>query len=223
MKKKADRNLKSEQEEPEQLVVIDRRPNYETDEPTDAEQPRYPSFLEELKARAEKAEQHTREISAAYRRIEEERDAFRERLNRDLERRVDIARAELMRKILEVADDLDRAIMVARDMKEPSPMLEGVVLIRDRLMQALASEGVETFSTVGEPFDPNIAEAMLVEPTDEPGRDNRVLEELQPGYMIKGTLLRPARVRVARLQAPGSESADEPPGSPGSEPTPRDP
>jgi len=223
MKKKDDRDLKKNEEDPEKVVVIDRRPNYESDEPGDTEEPRYPSFVEELKARAEKAEQHTREISAAYRRIDEERDAFRERLNRDLERRVDIARAELMRKILDVADDLDRAIAVARDMKEPSPMLEGVVLIRDRLMQALASEGVESFSTVGEPFDPNVAEAMVVEPTEEPARDNQVLEELQPGYMIKGTLLRPARVRVARLQAAASEVAGDPPAPPGSEPTPQDP
>ena len=204
MKKHDEEDRETEDTEREHVVVIDRRPKYDSEETGSAERPRYPSFVEELKARAEKAEQHAREISAAYRRIDEERDAFRERLNRDLERRVDIARAELMRKILGVADDLDRAIAVARDMKEASPMLEGVVLIRDRLMQALASEGVETFSTVGKQFDPNLAEAIMVEPAEDAERDNMVLEELQQGYILKGTLLRPARVRVARLQeAPG--------------------
>lgn len=221
MKKKDDKDRNMD--DPERVVVIDRRPNYDADEPGEEEQSRYPSFVEELKARAEKAEQHTREISAAYRRIDEERDAFRERLNRDLERRVDVARAELMRKILDVADDLDRAIAVASEMKEPSPMLEGVVLIRDRLMQALASEGVESFSTAGEPFDPNVAEAMVVEPTEDAGRDNQVLEELQQGYMLKGTLLRPARVRVARLQTAAPGVAGNPPAPPGSEPTSQDP
>jgi len=220
MKKKDEKD--TEKDEPERVVVIDRRPNYESEPTEGAEQPRYPTFVEELKARVEKAEQQAREISVAYRRIDEERDAFRERLNRDLERRVDVARAELMRKILGVADDLDRAIAVARDMQEPSPMLEGVVLIRDRLMQALASEGVEVFSTVGEPFDPNIAEAMAVEPTQDAGQDNRVIEELQQGYMIKGTLLRPARVRVARLQTAGSGVADDPPAPEETKPIPQD-
>lgn len=208
MKKKDARDPGKDETEPEPVVVIDRRPTYDSAETGVAEESRYPSFVEELKARAEKAEQQAREISAAYRRIDEERDAFRERLNRDLERRVDIARADLMRKMLGVADDLDRAIAVARDMQESSSMLDGVVLIRERLMQALASEGVETFSTVGEPFDPNIAEAIVVEPTKDAGRDNRVLEELQQGYMLNGTLLRPARVRVARLQTP--EAGDPP-------------
>jgi molecular chaperone GrpE len=221
MKKKDEKD--TEKDEPERVVVIDRRPNYESEPTEGAEQPRYPTFVEELKARAEKAEQQAREISVAYRRIDEERDAFRERLNRDLERRVDVARAELMRKILGVADDLDRAIAVARDMQEPSPMLEGVVLIRDRLMQALASEGVEVFSTVGEPFDPNIAEAMVVEPTRDEKQDNRVIDELQQGYMIKGTLLRPARVRVARLQTAESGVAGDPAAPEDAKPIPQDP
>lgn len=208
MKKKDAREPGKDETEPERVVVIDRRPTYDSEETSVAEESRYPTFVEELKARAEKAEQQAREISAAYRRIDEERDAFRERLNRDLERRVDIARADLMRKMLGVADDLDRAIAVARDMQESSSLMDGVILIRDRLMQALTSEGVETFSTVGEPFDPNIAEAMVVEPTEDAGRDNRVLEELQQGYMLNGTLLRPARVRVARLQT--TEAGDPP-------------
>jgi len=223
MSKKRDKEKKNDPAEPEPVVVIDRRPRYDSEESGDGDEPRYPSFVEELKSRAEKAELQAREISAAYRRIDEERDAFRERLNRDLERRVDIARADLMRKILGIADDLERAIAVAGEIKEPSPLLEGVVLIRERLMQALASEGVETFSTVGEPFDPNLAEAIGVEPTENAERDNRVIEELQQGYMLKGTLLRPARVRVARLQTAESGAAGNPPASREPEPTPREP
>lgn len=223
MKKKHGKDTGKDEPKSDRVVVIDRRPSYESESTEAAEESRYPTFVEELKARAEKAEQQAREISAAYRRIDEERDAFRERLSRDLERRVDVARAELMRKMLGVADDLDRAIAHARDTQEPSPMLEGVVLIRDRLMQALASEGVEAFSTVGEPFDPNVAEAMVVEPTEDAESDNRVMEELQQGYMIKGTLLRPARVRVARLQTADSDVAAEPPAPEEAEPTPRDP
>ena len=103
-----------------QFAVIDRRPAL-ADEAAPAET-RYPTVVEQLKARAEEAERRARDISAAYRRIEEERDAFRERLGRDLERRVELARAEIMRKVVEVLDDLDRAIRAARSAREPQSL-----------------------------------------------------------------------------------------------------
>jgi molecular chaperone GrpE len=186
--------------------VVDKRPRFDGDEGASPE-PRFPSFVEELKARAEEAERRAREISAAYRRIDEERDAFRQRLTRDLERRVDIARAETMRRILPVLDDLDRALLAARGASEAGALLSGVTIIRERLRQALASEGVEALATAGKPFDPQVAEAVATEETDDPGRDNLVVQELEAGYSLGGTLLRPARVKVARLKghAPGAD------------------
>jgi molecular chaperone GrpE len=219
MKKKDENDGGSEESGAERIVVIDRRPAYGSGEPEGAAERRYPSFVEELKARAERAEQQARDISAAYRRIDEERDALRERLSRDVERRVDIARGDLMRRMLTVADDLDRAIAAARGMGESSPLLPGVVLIREHLMQALAAEGVKAYTTVGEAFDPNLAEAVAVEPTEDAAADNRVIEELQPGYTLNGTLLRPARVRVARLQASPGTSRDAPAPEPPEPPT----
>ena len=189
--------------------VIDRRPAFSEDaEPHAA--PRLPSYVEELQARAEAAERRTREISAAYRRIEEERDAFRERLSRDLERRVDIARAELMRKVIVVLDDLDRAVGAARTSGAPRPLLEGLDLIRDRLMQVLTAEGVEVIDTVGRPFDPEHAEAVATEEVDDPARDNLVVEETDRGYILRGALLRPARVKVARHRREATSPAGEP-------------
>jgi len=141
-----------------------------------------------------------REISAAYRRIDEERDAFRQRLTRDLERRVDIARAETMRRILPILDDLDRALSAARGASEAGALLSGVTIIRERLRLALAAEGVEALATAGKPFDPEVAEAVATEETDDPGRDNLVVEEMERGYSLGGTLPRPARVKVARLK-----------------------
>ena len=185
------------EDEESAFSVVDKRPHYEEPGET-AEERRLPSFVEELKARAEEAERRAREISAAYRRIDEERDAFRERLGRDLERRLDIARAEMIRRIIPVLDDFDRAIAAARGADKKSPLLEGVLLIRERLKQALGAEGVEEIATEGRPFDPNLAEAVATEATDDPAQDNVVLEQLEPGYILRGTLLRPARVKVAR-------------------------
>ena len=187
--------------------VVDRRPGMH-DDASAAVEPRYPTVVEDLKARAEEAERRAREISAAYRRIEEERDAFRERLSRDLERRVDIARVEMMRKVLGVLDDLDRAIAAGTGASDPAPLLSGVSLIREHLLQVLASEGVQALDLAGQRFDPEVAEAVSIEETRDPERDNLILEENGRGYMLGSTLLRPARVRVARY-LPGP-SADQP-------------
>jgi molecular chaperone GrpE len=172
------------EEEGSSFAVVDRRPQFEESGGAEPE-PRYPSFVEDLKARAEEAERRAREISAAYRRIDEERD--------------DIARAEIMRRIIPALDDLDRAIAAARATSDPAALLAGVTLTRERILQALAAEGVEEIRTEGRPFDPEVAEAVATETTDDPTRDNLVVEELERGYTLRGALLRPARVRVARV------------------------
>jgi molecular chaperone GrpE len=188
--------------------VIDRRPVISEDGTAAAIEPRFPTVVEDLKARAEEAERRAREISVAYRRIDEERDAFRERLTRDLERRLDIARAEMMRKIIGVLDDLDRAIAAAQPTLDPAPLLSGVIIIRDRLLQILGTEGVEVVETSGRPFDPSLAEAVVTEPTDDPAQTNIILEEMERGYTLRGTLLRPARVKVARARNPADTTED---------------
>jgi len=198
------------QDEAPGFSVVDRRPRYSPDEAgaeaggeTDAAgDPRPPAIVEELKARAEEAERRTREISAAYRRLDEERAALRERLGRDLERRLDAARADLMRRMLPVLDDLDRALAAAEAGAGGRSLKEGVALVRDRLMQALAAEGVEPVEIAGRRFDPSIAEAGATEETDDPSRDQQVVEEMERGFRLRGALLRPARVKVARLKPP---------------------
>lgn len=182
------------------FAIVDRRPAFsESAEPL--VRPRLPSMVEELQARAEEAERRAKEISIAYRAMEQEQDAFRERLQRGLDRRVDLARAELMRKMLGVLDDLQRAIDAASSPGEPPALLRGVALTRDHLLQVLASEGVERVETLGQPFDPAFAEAVETEVTTDPEIDGRVTAELAGGYALRGALLRPARVRVARRPA----------------------
>ena len=195
------------QDEDQAFTVVDRRPRFgedrvDDDAAAEAEDPAVPALMEERKARAEEAERRTREISAAYRRLDQERDALRERLARDLERRLDIARGDLMRRMLPVLDDLDRALAAARAGAGGKSLLEGVALVRERLMQALQAEGVEAVEIAGKPFDPAVAEAVATEETDDPSRDQTVLEEMERGFRLRGALLRPARVKVARLRGP---------------------
>jgi len=153
---------------------------------------RYPSFVEELKARTEAAEKRAREAMS---RAEAEIDAVRERLQRDVDRRVMEGKSGLLGSILEVADNLERAAAVAAS---TSPALEkGVELIRQQIFTILKAEGVEPIETVGLPYDPHLAEAVLTEPVNA-GRDGFVLEEIQRGYRLGDTVLRPAKVKVGK-------------------------
>lgn len=154
--------------------------------------PRYPSIVEELRAQTEAARVSAHEAIA---RAEKEVDAVRERLTRDVERRVLAGRARLLTSVLEIADNLDRAALAAAP--ESKRIADGIRLIAQQVETMLRSEGVETIETLGLPYDPHTAEAVAIEEGD-PARDGLVLEEFQRGYRLGETVLRPAKVKVGK-------------------------
>jgi molecular chaperone GrpE len=106
-----------------------------------------------------------------------------------------LSNALLLTKLLSVLDDFDRALAnVPEDTHEG--WVDGVRLVERKLRSALESEGVTPIEAVGEPFDPNLHEAVVHEETTE-YPDNQVLGEVQRGYRLRDRVLRPALVRVA--------------------------
>ncbi len=105
------------------------------------------------------------------------------------------ANALLIGKLLAVLDDFDRAL----DNVPPDTddcWVEGVRLVERKLRNVLEAEGVTPIEAIGQPFDPNLHEAVVHEETaDFP--DNHVIDELQRGYRLHDRVLRPALVRVA--------------------------
>lgn len=144
--------------------------------------------LEEVR-RAEEEHRNNWHRSAAdfanyKRRTEEERSTLTQFSN-----------AVLIGKLLGVLDDFDRALEnVPDDIHDP--WLEGVQLTERKLRSVLESEGVTQIEAVGQPFDPNLHEAVVHEDTaDHP--DNEVIGELQRGYRLHDRVIRPSLVRVA--------------------------
>lgn len=183
---------------PIKVTVLDRRHHAQMSEEAAgdaASAERYPTVVEELKARSEAAEKRASEAVA---RAHAELDAVRERLQRDVERRVMEGKSRLLGGLLEVLDNLDRAACVAQ--ADAAVVAEGVELIRKQLLSLLKSEGVEPIETLGLEYDPNVAEAVAVQ-TVEPDSDNLVLEVMQRGYRYGETILRPARVKVGKAAA----------------------
>jgi molecular chaperone GrpE len=103
--------------------------------------------------------------------------------------------AILIGKFLTVLDDFDRALESVPE-EAHDPWIEGVRLVERKMRSVLESEGVTSIESVGQPFDPNLHEAVVHEPTaDHP--DNQVIGELQRGYRMHDRVLRPSLVRVA--------------------------
>ena len=131
-------------------------------------------------------------------RVQADFENYRKRAAREQERLVAHAHERLVRELLPVLDDLERALGAA-ERHEDAQLVEGVKLVEQSLRNALRKEGVVEIETDGA-FDPHVHEALLTQPGGdaEPGS---VLEVVQRGYRVGDKVVRPARVIVASEQA----------------------
>ena len=128
-------------------------------------------------------------------RLQAEFDNYRKRAAKENAEYRDYAVSDAARSLLPVIDSFTLALKNAA--AKPEDLRKGVELIFKQLQDVLQKLNIERVPAQGEPFDPRVHEAIeMVETNDAP--DHHVLEELQPGYRIKGRLLRPAMVRVAK-------------------------
>jgi molecular chaperone GrpE len=130
------------------------------------------------------------------RRTKADFENYRKRVSREASEAEVRGRAALAADLLSVVDNLERALAAAepRDDGVPNHIAEGVRLVYEELSGVLGNAGVESFSPVGEQFDPDQHEAMLT----RPGATGEILEVFQKGYRLNGQVLRPARVVVGK-------------------------
>jgi molecular chaperone GrpE len=133
-------------------------------------------------------------------------DNFRKRTRREVEDARRTGREDLLRVLLPVFDNLERALQSAQRSSDVKAMAEGLKMVERQFIDALGREGIARVPTVGHPFDPSVHEAIQqVETGDhEPGI---VLAEVQPGYMQGDRLLRAAMVVVAKPKADDDTAA----------------
>jgi molecular chaperone GrpE len=148
-----------------------------------------PSVEERLAEAEAKAEEHLDDLK----RLAAEFDNYRKRTARDQQALVARAAERLVKELLPVLDDLERAL-VAADEHEEAKLEDGVRLVHRSLADALRREGLDEIATEG-PFDPHVHEALLSQPSE--ADEGTVIEVLQKGYRLGDRVLRPARVVVA--------------------------
>jgi molecular chaperone GrpE len=142
-----------------------------------------------------------REDAAGYRedlqRLKAEFDNYRKRTIKEQSRLVENASVRLIGELLGVLDDFELAVAAAEETRDFDRMLKGVEMVYGELKEVLGAAGLELIDAKGKPFDPMMHEAALEAPGDGSGV-NVVTEVLRNGYKFKGSVLRPAMVKVTQ-------------------------
>ncbi len=159
--------------------------------------------VEELKARLEEEKENSAKMLDMAKRLQADFENYRKRTERDAEEYRKYATKDLVSQLLNIADDLERALA---SVKEETSLSEGVRAVRGNLMKILESQGLREIPADGK-FDPNMHEALMVSEGDE---DDMIAEVYQKGYMMNGKVLRYAKVRVTKKKqaAPEGDAAE---------------
>jgi molecular chaperone GrpE len=152
-----------------------------------------PSLEEALSA----AEQELARHRDAMLRMQAEMENLRKRLLRDVERSRKFALERIMKDLLDVRDSMERGLEAADESATVESLREGQQLTLRMLTKVLEDHDLEVIDPKGQPFDPELHEAMTVMPAGDVD-ENTVIEVLQKGFRLHDRLIRPARVVVSR-------------------------
>jgi molecular chaperone GrpE len=135
-----------------------------------------------------------------YLRLAAEYDNFRKRTSKERAESWMRAQAELVSRLADALDDLSRFAQIDPAQIDSKTLHDGVDLVERKVWKELEGAGVTRIDQVGVPFDPNVHEAVTTQPAAKPEQDHTIGQVVQPGYKMRDTLLRPARVVVLTWQ-----------------------
>jgi molecular chaperone GrpE len=190
-------------DEPEITIVDKRSSTSEEDESVNADlDERLPTYVERLKQESEEKDKRLREYIAAYKEKSGEEDDFRKRLEKDNDIRLDQFKANLFSRLIPILDNLSRAVQTTGLDKDFESLHKGVEMVAKQFARELKNNNVEKIETQNRKFNPKTDEVVMTEETTDPEKDNLIVLELEPGYMLKDKLIKAAKVKVANLKVP---------------------
>jgi len=157
-----------------------------------------PTYVEELEARLAEKDRMLQGYVEQFKTATAEFDQARARGRREVAREVERGRRTLLVDLLDVIDNLDRALEAAESRTDAGSLLQGVRMVRDQFVSKLEGYGVRAIAAVGEPFDPAVHEAVSLVPVESSEQEDRVAGVVRRGYQIGDEVLRPAQVAVGR-------------------------
>jgi len=158
--------------------------------------PEAPASDEAVEPRDELAEARAEALSHLddLRRLKAEFENFRKRMTKEQTQMIDRASAALIERMLPILDDFELALMAADRTKDYESMVRGVEMVYGKLVDELHKDGLRRIDAVGKPFDPELHEAVMR--AEGEGDDIVVIDEMRPGYLFHGRVLRPTMVKV---------------------------
>lgn len=194
------------------VKVVDRRWWARTDEAEAArDRSAKPTYVEDLEHKVAESEKRAQEYLTKYREAAREFEDMRARMRKELAKDAERTRRDVLVSLLEVVDNLDRAIDAAtraprQGAGRPADatadaLLQGVEMVRQQFLAKLDGFGVKRIEAQGAQFDPLLHEAVTTVPSPDPSADGRVMGVITQGYRIGDEVLRPALVAVAKSDA----------------------
>jgi molecular chaperone GrpE len=159
-----------------------------------------PTYVEELERQVAEKDRTAQEYIAKYRQAAAEFDEARLRLRREISKDIERARRDVLSEMLDVLDNLDRALDSARQGAAADALLQGVEMVHRQFVAKLEGLGVKRIPVEGQPFDPALHEAVTTIPASTPEQDGLVMGVIRHGYRIGEEVLRPASVAVAKVE-----------------------
>jgi len=162
-----------------------------------------PTYVEELERKLAQKEKDAEEYLSKYRNASKEFEDARARMRKELAKDAERSRREVLVSLLEVVDNLERAIEAPRQGSGKAgdavdALLQGVTMVRDQFLAKLEGLGVTRITIDGASFDPRLHEAISTVPAADPSQDGRIVGIVRQGYRIGDDVLRPALVAVAK-------------------------
>lgn len=160
-----------------------------------------PSYVEELERKLAESETRAQDYLSKYRAASREFEDARARMRKELAKDAERSRREVLVSLLEVVDNLDRAIEAAEKAGTASdnPLLQGVDMVRQQFLSKLDGFGIRRIACEGVAFDPQLHEAVTTVPAASSSDEGRIAGVIRNGYIIGDEVLRPALVAVHQM------------------------
>jgi len=177
--------------------VLEKAPSYKVEEPSSTEMREQPS-QEKVHAELDTKAKEAAERYAQLLRLGAEFENYKKRVQKEKSDLIKFGNESLLKAVLPILDNLQRAIEHGKKMNENGPLLQGIDIILRQFLTTLERFGVKPVAAMGESFDPEKHEAVSQAESDQ--EPDRVIFEMEKGYLLHERLLRPAKVLVSRVR-----------------------
>ena len=191
--------------EPEEIVDVDQESEEASIEEENIEEAKELSPLEQLNEKIRLKDEELANQKDTFLREKAELENFKKRLTKEKEDFVQFANERLLKELIQIEDNLERALEVPNATFES--LKEGVEMIQKQFTTFLKNQKAEPIEALGKPFDPNLHEVLNQQESEE-HEENTVIQEYSKGYTLNGRILRSAKVVIAKKPTENKETDD---------------